>query len=173
MVLPCIPETNVGEADATPGEERSKTGKRLEPVEGNGSTSIQGHEGKWRPCEDEDGGPQRSASPVNVREEARSVTLLSKRTQCTRATVDTRETDGDDRQHNNDVGEVGESDDAGTLSNNDEGRCLDIDKGSIAEKFGIIMFDEQTNKSERQDVEQGDAPEDLLDCRRQRLRRVL
>ena len=49
MVLPCIPETNVGEANATPGEQGSQAGKRLKPVKSNGSTSIQGHESKRRP----------------------------------------------------------------------------------------------------------------------------
>jgi hypothetical protein len=172
VVLPCIPETNVGEADATPGEERSKTGKRLEPVEGNGSTSIQGHEGKWRPCEDEDGGPQRSASPVNVREEARSVTLLSKRTQCTRATIDTREADGDHRQHNDDVGEVGESDNASPISNDDEWRGFHIDH-TTAQKLRVSVLDKETDKSERQDVEERNAPEHLLNRRGQRPCRVL
>jgi hypothetical protein len=173
VILPCIPETNVGEANTAPGEECSQTGKRLKPVESDGSTSVQGHEGERRPKEDEDSGPQGSASAVNVREEARSITLLSKRTQCTRATVDTRETDGNDRQHDDDVGKVGESDNASALGNNDEGRGLDIDEGAIAKEIGVVMFDEQTDESERQDIEESNAPEDLLDRRGQRPRRVL
>lgn len=35
------------------------------------------------------------------------------------------------------------------------------------------MVDEETDEGERQDVEQGDAPEDLLDRRRERPGRVL
>lgn len=93
VVFPCVPETNVGKANAAPGEERGQTGKRLEPVEGDGSTGVKSHEGERRPREDEDGGPQRSAGTVNVSEELGSVTLLGESAQCSGSTVDTRETD--------------------------------------------------------------------------------
>jgi hypothetical protein len=167
VVLPRVSETDVGEANAAPGEERSQTGKGLQPVESNGSTSVQGHEGKWGPGEDEDGGPQGTASTVNVREEARSVTLLSKRTKCTRATVDAGETDGNDRQHNDDVGEVGEADDTSTVSDDDERRRFDVDERAISHQLFVGVLNKQTHESQRQDVEERDTPEDLLNRRRE------
>jgi hypothetical protein len=172
VVLPCVPEADVGKADAAPGEESSQTRQRLEPVEGNRSTSVEGHECKRRPCENKDGGPQRPASAVNVSEEAGGVALFGKRTECTGSTVDTRETDGDDREHDDDVGEVGEPNDTGTLSDNDEGRGFNIDEAT-AQETRVVVRNEQTDESQRQDVEEGDAPENLLDRRRQRPRRVL
>lgn len=171
VVLPCVPETDMGEANAAPGEECCQTGKRLKPVEGDRSTGIKSHEGKRRPCEDEDGGPQRSASTVDIGEEAGSVALLSERTQCTRATVNTRETNGDNRQHDDDVGEVGESNDTGALGNDDEWRRFHINHAA-AQELRVGVLDEQTHKSERQDVEECDAPENLLDRGGQRSRRV-
>jgi hypothetical protein len=172
VVLPCVPEANVGEADAAPGKESSQTRQRLEPVESDRSTGVQCHEGKRRPCENKDGGPKRSASTVNVSEEAGGVTLFGKRTECTGSTVDTRETDGDDREHNDDVGEVGESDDAGALGDDDERRGFNIDKAT-AQETRVVVRNEQTNESEGQDVEESDAPENLLDRRRKRPRGVL
>lgn len=163
MVLPRIPETNVGEADAAPGEESSQTGKRLEPVESDRSTGIQSHESKRGPCEDEDGGPQRSASTVDVREEARGVTLFSERTQCTGSAVDTRETDGDDRHHDDDVGEVGKADDTSAISDDDKRRRFNVNKSAVSHELWVGVLDKQTHESQRQDVEQGDTPEDLLD----------
>lgn len=166
MVLPCISETNVGEANAAPGEECSQTGKRLEPVESDGSTSVQGHEGKWGPCEDEDGGPQRTAGTVDVREEAWGVTLFSERTQCTGSAVDTRKADRDDRQHDDDVGEVGEADDSGPVSDDDEWRRFDVDERAISHELFVGVLNKQTNEGQRQDVKECNAPEDLLDRRR-------
>lgn len=119
----------------------------MEPVEGDGSTCVQGHEGKRGPEEDEDGRPKRSASTVNVREEAGGVTLFGKRTQCTGTTVNTRETDRNDRQHDDDVGEVGESNDAGAFSHDDERRGFDIDE-TTAEEPGVGVWDQQTNKGQ-------------------------
>ena len=140
VILPCVPEADVGEADAAPGEECSQTGQRLEPVEGDGSTGVECHERKRGPCENKDGCPQRSASTINVGEEARRITLLSKCTQCTRAAVDTRKTDRNDRQHDDHVGEVSEPDDAGTFSNNNERRGFDIDHART-QKPGVGVLD--------------------------------
>ena len=172
VVLPGVPESDVGEADAAPCEEGGKTGERHEPVEGDGTAGGEGHESQRRPGDDEDGGPQRTAGAVDVAEEAGSVTLLSKRTERARATVDTGEADGDDRQHDDDVGEVSKSNDAGALSNDDERRGGHIDVAA-SKKSGVVVVDEETNESKGQDVEQGDAPEDLLDRRRERLGGVL
>jgi hypothetical protein len=167
VVLPCVPETDVGKADAAPGEECSQTRKRLKPIEGDGSSSVEGHERERRPCEDEDGSPQRSTCTVNVGEKAGRIALLSKRAQCTRATIDTRETNGDDGQHDDDVGEVGEADDASVVSDNDERRGFDVDETTAQESL-ICVGNEQTDESQRQNVEKGNAPENLLDRRRQR-----
>lgn len=166
MVLPSIPETDVGKADAAPGEECSQTRKRLQPVEGDRSTGVERHECEWRPRKNEDGGPQRTAGAVDVGEEARCVTLLSERTQCTRSTVDTGKTNGNDGEHDDGVGEVGKSDDTSALGDDDERRGFNVDK-TAAQKSGVVVVDEQTDECEGQNVEEGDTPEDLLDGRGQ------
>lgn len=145
MVLPRIPEADVGKADAAPGKECSQTRQRLEPVEGDGSTGVEGHKGEGGPCEDEYGGPQRTTGSVNVSEELGSVALLGERAQCTGSTVDTGKTDGDNGQHDDDVGEVGESDDASALGDDDERRGFDVDE-TAAQKSRVGVVDQQTNE---------------------------
>lgn len=67
---------------------------------------------------------------------------------------------------------MGETNDTGALGNDHEWRGFDINKAA-AQESGIGMVDEQTDEGERQDVEEGDAPEDLLDGRGQGPSRVL
>lgn len=67
---------------------------------------------------------------------------------------------------------MGESDDAGSGSDNDEWRGFDVDE-TAAQKLGVGVVDEQTDEGKRQDVEERDAPEDLFDRRGQGPGRVL
>lgn len=67
---------------------------------------------------------------------------------------------------------MGESDNASPVSDNDEWRGFHIDH-TTAQKLGVSVLDKETDKSERQDVEERNAPEDLLNSRRQRPCRVL
>jgi hypothetical protein len=173
VVLPGVPEADVGEADAAPGEEGGETGERLQPVESDGAAGGQGHESQGGPGDDEQSGPERTAGAVNVAEESGGVTLLGKRAECAGATVDTGETDGDDGKHDDDVGEVGEADDTGSLGDDDEGRGGHIDVAAVSEESGVVVVDEETDEGERQDIEKGDTPEDLLDRRGERLAGVL
>jgi hypothetical protein len=95
MVLPRAAEANVSKADGAPGEESGKTRKRKQPVEDLLTSGSQVHVPKKTECKDGDGGPQRSASTVDVVEELWRVTLLSECGEGSRATVDTRIADGD------------------------------------------------------------------------------
>ena len=165
VVLPGVPETDVGEADAAPGEEGGKTGQRLQPVESDGTTCRQGHESQGRPHDDEQSGEQRTAGTVDVAEEAGGVALLGKSAECAGATVDTGKTDRDDGKHDDDVGEVGEADDTGSLGNDDEGRGCHIDVAAVSEESLVGVVDKETDEGKRQDVEEGDTPEHLLDRR--------
>jgi hypothetical protein len=173
VVLPRVPEADVGEADAAPGEEGGETGEGLQPVEGDGAAGGQGHESQGGPGDDEQGREERTAGAVNVAEEPGGVTLLGKRAERAGTTVDTGETDGDDGKHDDDVGEVGEADDTGPLGDDDERRGGHVDVAAVSEKSGVVVVDEETDEGEGQDVEEGDTPEDLLDRRGERLAGVL
>lgn len=96
MVGPSLAEANVGQADGAPCEEGSETGQGDKPVEDGSTSSSQVHVGKGTPHENEEDGPERTSSTVNVGEELGSVTLLSKGGKSTGTTVDTRQTNGDD-----------------------------------------------------------------------------
>jgi hypothetical protein len=61
---------------------------------------------------------------------------------------------------------VSEALDTSSVGDDDERRGLHIDHAT-AQKLRVGVLDKQTNKGERQDVEERDAPEDLLDRRGQ------
>lgn len=167
VVSPSVAEANVREADAAPGEESSETGQRLEPVEGDGTAGGQGHVGQWGPGDDCEGRPQRAAGAVDVCEKLGRVALLGERGERAGATVHTRETDGDDREHDDDVGEVGKTDDAGALGDDDEGRGGHVDVTATKEAL-VVVGDEKTDEGQGEDVKEGDTPEHLLDGGRER-----
>lgn len=76
--------------------------------------------------------------------------MVGERSQSTRTTVDTRDTDGDNRDENDDIHETVETDQATILRCNDEGRGVGA---TAAKKSLIVGADEQTNKSETKNVE--------------------
>jgi hypothetical protein len=170
MVSPRLAETDVGQADGSPCKECGETGQRDEPVEDDDTGGSQIHVGKHTPSEDEGNRPERTTGSINVGEEFGSIALLTERDQGTRSTVDTGHTNGDDGNENDDVHEAVETDEAGILGGNDEGRGVGT---TAAEKTLIIGAHKQTDKSETENVEEGDSPEDLSDSSGEGLERVL
>lgn len=162
MVGPSAPETDVGQADGAPGEEGSETGQGQKPVEDNGTTGGERDVGDGAEGDAEGDGDGRTTSLVDEGEDLGCVALLSESSERTRATVDTGETDGEDGNHDNNVHEVTETGDTSVLGDNDEGRGSDINETRAEETVGVVG-DEETDEEERQDVEEGDTPEDLLD----------
>lgn len=158
------------QADRTPGEEGSQTGQGQKPVEDNHAGGGKGNVGETTPGEEEDDGPERAARLVNVGEDLGSVTLLGERRQGTGSAVDARDTDGDDRDADDDVHERVVAREASVPDGNDERRgALGVGVGGNVEEIGVVGRDEQTDKRETQEVEEGDTPEDLLDSTGQRL----
>lgn len=171
-VCPRLPESNVCETDATPGEQGSQTGKRLQPSEDFSSAACELHVGNGSKCEDDDGREEWASSFVNVGEDLGGVSLLSKSSKGSRTTVDTGKTDTDDREENDHVDEVAKSWNAGVDCDNDEWRSSHIDEAR-SEKSRVVVWHQKPNKEESKDVEQRNSPEDLLDGTRKRLLRVL
>lgn len=100
------------------------------------------------------------------------MTLLGEGGKGTRGTVDGGVTDGEDGDHDNDVHDRWEGIDLGIVDGDDERRSGGISAGATIEEKLIVVGDEQTDERERDDVEEGDTPENLLDGRRERLARV-
>lgn len=89
VVSPGSPEADVGNTDATPGEQRGQTGQGDQPVEYNLPAPVQVDVGQQAADEDGNGGPEGTAGLVDVRKELGSIALLSKGGQGTRPTVNT------------------------------------------------------------------------------------
>lgn len=92
VVMPCLAESDVSEADRTPGEESSKTRKGKQPIEDDWATGSETDECDKAAEDNNDNRRQRTTGFVDIREQFRSITLLSKGSQGTRTTVDTRDT---------------------------------------------------------------------------------
>lgn len=162
VVSPGLAETNVGQADGSPGEESGKTRERDEPSEDDFTTGSQVHVGKSAHEQDGANRHQGTARAVNVGEDLGSVALLGKGGEGTGATVDTGHTDGNDGYQDDDVHEGVETDETGVLADNDERRGLDIDVTGTEQTL-IVVADEETDESKTENVEEGDTPEDLFD----------
>lgn len=173
VILPGSAEANVSKADASPCKECSQTREGNKPVESSDTAGRKRHERQRSERNDRDGREKRTTGTINVAEEPRRVTLLCHRSQCARATVDTRQTDGNDREEDDRIDKVTESRDAGVDSGDDEWGGADIDEAAVANESLVVPRHKETDKEECQDVEKGDAPEDLLDCARESLLRVL
>jgi hypothetical protein len=152
VVSPRLAETDVGQADGSPGEEGSKTRQGDEPVEDDDTGGSQVHVRKSTPAEDEDDGPKRTTGAINVGEELGGIALLTERNESTRTTVDTGHTNGYDGNENDDVHEAVETNESSILGGNDEGRGVGA---TAVEKTRVIRSDEQTNKGETENVEAG------------------
>jgi hypothetical protein len=118
-------------------------------------------------------GRERTAGLVNVGEDLGGVALLSKGSQGAGSTVDAGDTNGDNRNADDEVHEVVESDETSIFTSQDEGRdTISVRVGGV-EQAGVLGADEHADERETKDVEEGDTPEDLLDSAGKSCSRVL
>ena len=162
-------EADVSETDGAPGEECGKAGQGEEPVEDGRAVSGQANVGEGGEGEDEKDGVEGAAGAVDVGENLGSIALLGESGEGAGTAVDTRNTNGQDRNQDDDVHERVEAVEVGILADKHEGRGLDVDVGVGAEKVVAVVGDQEANKGKTQNVEEGDTPEDLLDGTGERL----
>lgn len=165
--LPCLTETNVGDANGEPGEEGGETRKSEEPVE-DSSTDVGGQVdvGDGGEAEDEDERVERATGLVDVGEEPGGIASLGESGKGTRTCVDTRETNGKNRDTDGDVDEVVHAVDTGLVHDNDEGG--DVGTFSVKETW-VVVGNSETDDKERGDVDESNTPEGLLDGSRHSL----
>ena len=173
LLLPGVAEADVGEADGAPGEERGETGQGQKPVEHGRAVGVEVDVGEGAKGEEEGDRQQRAAGAVDVAEALGRVALLSEGGKRAGAAVDGRDTDGENRDENDDVHEGVEALEVGVLADQDEGRGVDVRIGVGAQQVLIVVGNEETDEEQAKDVEEGDTPEDLLDGAGERLERVL
>jgi len=125
LALPGHAETNVGQADGTPGEKGSEARDTEQPVEklltGLGLGSGKGEE---TDSQDEDGRVERTAGTVDVREELGGIALLRHGREGTASAVNARETDGNDRDDDDGVDKVVVAAETSILADQHERRGL-------------------------------------------------
>lgn len=160
LVLPSLAEADVGDTDGEPGEKCGETRKGNKPVE-DGATNISEVDvGKRAEGDDEDERPEGATSLVDVGEDLGGVASLGKGSEGTGAGVDTRETDGENRDTDSDVNEVVHAPDVGLVHDDDERRSV---SATAAEKTGLGVRDGETDDEERSNVDKGNTQEGLLD----------
>ena len=170
MVSPSLAEADVGKTDGTPGEEGSKTRQRNEPVEDLLTGSADLHVAENTPGKNEYDGEQWATGAIHVGEDLRSIALFSESSQRAGTTVDTRDTDGNDGDKNDNVHETVESFKTTVASSNNERRGV----GTLrTEKIWIVRANEKTDECKTKNVKEGDTPENLTNSTRKRLERVL
>ena len=147
LVLPCSAETDVGEADGAPCEQSRQARELEEPLEYSLTRGSQVDVRQRRTSNDGEGAEQRATSAVDVGEDLWSISLLGKRSERTRATVDAGKTDGDDGEEDDGVDVVAEGGDASAIGDNDEGRGLGVDVAATDE-LGVGVRKQQADESQ-------------------------
>ncbi len=95
--------------------------------------------------------------------------LVRKRSQSPGGAEDGAVADGHDGEENDGVHDARQHLDARTLDGDDERRSRGIGDALGPEQAGFVVRHEKTDEGEGHDIEYRDAPENLLDGRRQRL----
>jgi hypothetical protein len=175
LTLPGHTETNVAGADRSPGEESSKTRDTKKPVKELRSTDgVSTSKGNEADGQDEKSRVEGATGTVNVGEDLGGVTLLSHCGKGTATTIDTRDTDGDDRDHDDKVHEVVESVEVSLLANNDKGRGLRVGERLVPLHKALVSGrHEKTDEEDGQNEEEDDTPEHHLASGGESLERVL
>lgn len=172
MILPGMSESDVAETDGSPGEQRSQTGKSLKPGEDSASIAVDTEVSEEA---DQDNGSNRgkwTARLVDVGKELGSETLLSEGDKSSATTVDTRNTNRQNGNQDDDVHERVVTLEASIGDGNDERRGARVVAASVQQSL-IGRVDQKTDQKETNDVEEGDSPENLLDGARKGLGGVL
>lgn len=173
VIGPGFSESNVGQADGTPGEQGGETRKSKEPVEDDGTLSVQVDIGEGTKENDDADGGEGATTSVNVAEELGSIALLGQGSQSSGTTVHGRNTNGQDGDEDYNVHEVIEALETGIFTHKDERRGLGIGVSALGEQGRIVSVDEEADKEEAEDIEEGNSPEYLLDSTRERPGRVV
>lgn len=161
----------MGHAARAPDEEVREAREREQPVED--VEPVLGHaevaqEAERQLDDDAVDGP---AGLVDIREELGRHAALGHRLHGARRAEGARVGDADDRDGDDGVEDGRQDGDAGVLDGEDEGRVARVGAGRAREPL-VVVGEDEAEDEEVDDVEEGDAEEDLLGGLRDRLPRV-
>ena len=170
--LPATAETNMREADGAPGEDGRKTRDGHHPAKSNGLLVRSSQEAEETQSRGHKDGPEGTTLAINVGQETGCLALLGESGQGTGRSVDGGVTDGQDSNHDHYVHDGGQALDTGVLDGDDKGRCLGVGGGATRQESLFVVGNQETDDGKRDDVEESDPPEHLLDSTGERLARV-
>lgn len=139
VICPSLTESDMCETDAAPRKQCSETRQREKPVKDNSTGSSFAHVGNRAKHDNGNGGDERTARTINVCETFGCVALFGESGQSTRASINSRETDGDDGEENDDVDERAKGRDSCVFGDDYEGRGGNINQTG-AEKSVVVVF---------------------------------
>ena len=152
----------MGEADGAPGEDGRQTAEGEHPGEGVVLLGGSGEVGEEAEGGGEEDGDEGTAALVDVGEDPRRLVLLGEGGEGAGGAVDGGVADREDGDHDDDVHDRVEALDPGVGDGDDEGGGVGVG-GVGPDEPWVCVGHEQADEDEGDDVEQADAPEDLLD----------
>ncbi len=168
---PGFAEANMRVADAAPGEEVGKTGDGQKPSEDGASRWGFVDVGEAAEEEGHDEHDVGTTFGVNAGTDCGTHATCTESLDGTGCGEGAGVRDGEDGQGDDCVEDGWECFDASQLEGEHERRVAGVTSGGLGE-VGVVRGDDQTQEEERDHVEEGDAPEDLLGGFRDRLARV-
>lgn len=168
---PRLAKADVAETDGAPGEDGAQTAQRQQPGEQNllgRRCRDERQKANGRGEEDCHQGPP---ALVNVRQHLRRLLLFRERGQRPRRAVDGRVADGENGDHDDRIHDRVEARDARVGDRDDKRRRVRVARRA-ADETAIVIGYQETHEGEGNDVEETDAPEDLLHGSGKRLARV-
>ena len=151
----------MGQADGAPREYGRKTTEGLHPNERFVFRVGGGEEGEEAKGRGEHDGEYRPAITVNVGEYLRGLALLRQSGKGTRGTIDGRIANGKHGDHNNDVHNGVKAVDSSIVDGDHKWGCFSVG-GGLSYESRLIVWDQETDEGQRDDVEEANTPEDLL-----------
>lgn len=153
----------MAEADAAPGEERGEPANGDEPVKDFALLLEVDEVGEEADGEGDEHGDEGPPLAVNVGENLGGVGLLCEGGEGTRRAEHGRVADGDDGEENDGVHDTGEDCGAHALNGNDKRTGRGVNGALGAEQAWVVVGNEERDKEQRDNVEDGNAPEHLSD----------
>lgn len=159
------------QADAAPGEDGAEGRDGEEPVEQLLLYIRVGHKGQQADRHAEKNGHKGAAAAVDVGQDARGLALVGEGGQGATGAEDGAVADAEHRDEDNAVHDGRKNLDAGALDSDDKGGRSGVGDVSGQQAFRVVR-NQEADDGQGHDVEERDAPKDLLDGRRERFSRV-
>lgn len=162
VILPCLSEADVGEANTTPNEQGANTGQSQQPVEDD-TTGARGlvDESEKTEGDLEENAVQGTSGLVDVCKELRSHAARSQSLDGTGRAEGCGVGHTDDGNSDDSVHDRWQATNTGILDRDDEGRGLSVGTGGT-EQVVRVAGNNQADDESTQEVEDHDTPEDLL-----------